>query len=155
MSYWDRVLVRRVSRRRGLAALGAGTAAAAFLAACGGDDEGGTGTPGGNGSSGDTSGLVSEITDTSDVAKRGGVIKWYSSSEPNHFDGGVQGQAQLNVFNGLAYGSLVQNKPGYKEAASNTEVVPDLAKSWEFAAGQPIGDVQAARGREVAEPAAG
>ena len=133
MSYWDRVLVRRVSRRRGLATLGAGTAAAAFLAACGGEDEGGISTPGGNGSSGDTSGLVSEITDTSDAAKRGGVIKWYSSSEPNHFDGGVQGQAQLNVFNGLAYGSLVQNKPGYKENASNTEVVPDLATSWEFA----------------------
>src|SRR5688572_6831369 len=134
MSYWDRVLFRRVSRRRGLATLGAGAAAAAFLAACGSDDEGGTSTPGGNGgASGGTSGLVSEITDTSDVAKRGGVIKWYSSSEPNHFDGGVQGQAQLNVFNGLAYGSLVQNKPGYKQNASNTEVVPDLAESWEFA----------------------
>jgi ABC-type transport system substrate-binding protein len=114
--------------------LGASSAAAAFLAACGSDDNnGGTGgSGGGGGGSGDRSGLVSEIVDTSDSAKRGGAIKWYSSSEPNHFDGGVQGQAQLNVFNGLAYGSLVQNKPGYKAPASNTEAVPDLAESWEF-----------------------
>ena len=41
MSYWDQVLSKRISRRRGLAGVGAGTAAAALLAACGGDDNDG------------------------------------------------------------------------------------------------------------------
>ena len=41
MSYWDQVLSKRISRRRGLAGVGAGTAAAALLAACGGDDDDG------------------------------------------------------------------------------------------------------------------
>ena len=38
-SYWDRVLNKRVGRRRAIAATGALTASAAFLAACGGDDD--------------------------------------------------------------------------------------------------------------------
>jgi peptide/nickel transport system substrate-binding protein len=123
-SYWSSVLKRRLSRRRALAATGATAAGAAFLAACGGGDEGG----------GDlgTSGLVSKAENTSGSAKQGGTFKWSQASEPLHFDGGIQGQAQLNVFNGLAYGSLVQNKPGVLEPTSNTEVVPDLAESWEF-----------------------
>jgi len=122
--YWERVLARRTSRRRAIAAAGAAGAGAAILAACGGGDETSSGPK-------DTSGLVSEIVDTSKSAKQGGQLKWYQTSEPNHFDGQAQGQAQLNVYNGLAYGSLVQNKPGYKEPSSNTEVVGDLAESWE------------------------
>ena len=42
MNYWDKVLTRRIGRRRGLAMM-AGGAAAAFLAACGGDDQAGEG----------------------------------------------------------------------------------------------------------------
>ena len=38
-SYWDRVLTKRVTRRRAIASTGALTASAAFLAACGGDDD--------------------------------------------------------------------------------------------------------------------
>jgi ABC-type transport system substrate-binding protein len=37
-NYWDKVLDRRVTRRRGLALAGGSAAAAAFLAACGGGD---------------------------------------------------------------------------------------------------------------------
>jgi ABC-type transport system substrate-binding protein len=49
-NYWDRVLNRRVTRRRGLALAGGSAAAAAFLAACGGgddDDDGGGEQPSG------------------------------------------------------------------------------------------------------------
>ena len=126
--YWSRALTKRLNRRRTLAATGSAIGAAAFLAACGGGDDGSSG------GIKDSSGLITEPEDTSKTAKRGGVFKWASSSEPNHFDGGIQGQASLNVYNGLAYGSLVQNKPGYKEPSSNTESVPDLAESWEFSA---------------------
>ena len=39
-SYWNRFTQSRITRRRGLAAAGAGALGAAFLAACGGDDSG-------------------------------------------------------------------------------------------------------------------
>jgi peptide/nickel transport system substrate-binding protein len=125
-SYWTQVLDKRVSRRRALAATGATSAAAAFLAACGGGGEDG------EGGAADTSGLISQLEDTSKTAKPGGVFKWYNPSEPNHFDGIAQGQAQLNVFNGMVYSSLVHNKMGYKEPSSFTEVNPEMATSWEF-----------------------
>jgi len=38
-NYWDKVLDKRVTRRRGLAIAGGSAAAAAFLAACGGGDD--------------------------------------------------------------------------------------------------------------------
>ena len=131
--YWRNVLNSRVGRRRALAASGGLAAGAAFLAACGGEDSGSSETrESGDASKPDKSGLVTKPEDTSKSAKRGGAFKWSSASEPLHFDGGVQGQAQLNVFNGLAYGSLVQNKPGLLQPSTNSEVVGDLAESWEF-----------------------
>src|SRR6266545_5034221 len=105
--YWTRFTQGRVSRRRAIVASFGAAAAGAFLAACGGGNEG---TSDG-GAPKDASGLISQIEDSSKTAKRGGTYRWSAASEPNHFDGGIQGQAQLNVFNGLAYGSLVQNKP--------------------------------------------
>src|SRR6266545_1459546 len=128
-TYWSQVLSNRLSRRRALAATGASAAAAALLAACGGGESGG-GT--GASSKKDASGLISEVEDTSKVAKPGGTFKWYNPSEPNHMDGMAQGQAQLNVFNGMVYASLVSNKPGYKQPSSFNEVLPNMAESWEF-----------------------
>ncbi|HLF76393.1 MAG TPA: ABC transporter substrate-binding protein [Dehalococcoidia bacterium] len=128
--YWQKFRQTRIGRRRALIATGSAGAAAAFLAACGGG--GGDSEGGASGAKKDSSGLVSDIQDTSKSAKRGGTYRWSAASEPNHFDGGIQGQAQLNVFNGLAYGALVQNKPGYMQPTSNSEVNGDLAESWEF-----------------------
>jgi len=128
-SYWARTLEKRVTRRRAIAATGAVGAAAAFLAACGGGDEGGDGATGG---SKDTSGLLAKIEDTTKNAKRGGIMKWTQASEPLHFDGQAQGQAQLNIYNGMVYEALVRNKPGVGEPTTWTEVLPNLAESWEF-----------------------
>lgn len=143
MSYWSKLAEKRMSRRRGLTLMGGSAAAAAFMAACGSDDSApsngtgmGTGAPTGatGGATGGTGGgsQIAVPVDTSSSARRGGTFRWYANGEPGHFDGGVQGQAQLNLFNGLAYGSLVQNKPGIGEPSTNTEVVPDLAEDWEF-----------------------
>jgi ABC-type transport system substrate-binding protein len=128
-SYWDKVLNQRLSRRRALIGTGAGGAALAFLAACGGGDDDG----GGSGSGvKDSSGLLAKIEDTLKSAKQGGAMKWTQASEPLHFDGQAQGQAQLNIYNGMAYESLVRNKPGIGEPTRWTEVLPNLATSWEF-----------------------
>ena len=135
--YWRKILDQRVDRRRAVLATGGFAAGAAFLAACGGSDDKSSssgGLPTGDAMKPDRSGLVAKPEDTSKSAKRGGVYKWSSASEPLHFDGGVQGQAQLNVFNGLAYGSLVQNKPGVGIPSTYSEVVGDLAESWEVSA---------------------
>ncbi|HWC31488.1 MAG TPA: ABC transporter substrate-binding protein [Dehalococcoidia bacterium] len=129
-SYWSRTLQQRLTRRRALAATGMTAAAAAFLAACGGSDDDGGGTP--DTTAGDTSGLLSKVEDSSKNAKPGGAMKWVQGNEPLHFDGQAQGQVQLNIYNGLAYESLVRNKPGVGEPSSYNEVLPNLAESWEF-----------------------
>ena len=91
-----------------------------------------SGTGGGSTGPSDTSGLLAKIEDTSKSAKRGGVMKWVQGNEPLHFDGQSQGQVQLNIYNGLAYESLVRNKPGDGQPSSYNEVLPNLAESWEF-----------------------
>jgi ABC-type transport system substrate-binding protein len=125
-SYWSGILGKRISRRRALAASGATAAGAALLAACGGGDEGG-GTNGGQ-----SSDLLVKIEDTTKNAKRGGVMKWTQANQPLHFDGQSQGQAQLNIYNGMVYESLIRNKPGIGEPTTYTEVLPNLAESWEI-----------------------
>jgi ABC-type transport system substrate-binding protein len=128
-SYWSKVLQGRLSRRRALAVTASTAAGAAFLAACGSDDDGG----GGGSSAGprDTSGLLNELQDTSKEAKQGGAFVFNNLRDPNHLDGQAQGQVQLNVFNGLAYESLVRNKAGYKQPSSYSEVEGQLSDSWE------------------------
>ena len=58
-------------------------------------------------------------------------MKWTQASEPLHFDGQAQGQAQLNIYNGMVYESLVRNKPGIGKPSTLTESLPNLAESWE------------------------
>jgi ABC-type transport system substrate-binding protein len=69
-NYWTRVLQNRVSRRRALAASGATALGAAFLAACGGGDDGPTEAPL------DESGLVTLPRDEGDSATAGGIMPW-------------------------------------------------------------------------------
>jgi peptide/nickel transport system substrate-binding protein len=102
-------------------------AAAAFLAACGG----GKNDSGGGAATGDKAGLLAKIEDTTKDVKRGGTMKWTQASDPLHFDGMAQGQQQLNIYNGMVYESLVRNKPGIGQPTTWTEVLPNLAESWE------------------------
>jgi peptide/nickel transport system substrate-binding protein len=140
-----------------MTATAATAGAAAFLAACGGDDDepsstgatggtgatgatgstgGATGSTGGGtgstgGSTGPTSALLAPRVNTSANAKPGGRFAHATNREPSHFDGKAQGQVQLNTFNQLAYEALVANKPGEGTASTWTTVLPELAESWE------------------------
>ena len=136
-SYWNKVLDRRITRRRAIAATGMTAGAAAFLAACGGgdDDDGG----GEQAASRDTSGLLSAREQNLGDAVRGGklVIDNGSNRDPLHWDGKAQGQIQLNQFQGMAYEALVRNPggpPGVPSSWDSQE--PQLAESWEISGDQ-------------------
>ncbi|HEX5139664.1 MAG TPA: hypothetical protein VFX19_01845, partial [Dehalococcoidia bacterium] len=101
---------------------------AVFLAACGGDSSGGDG---GSGSSSNESSLVSKPADTSKSAKVGGTLKWFSPSEPRHFDI-MQGLNPLNTPSNLTNDYLLNEKPGTLKPPEYSEVVADLATSWEW-----------------------
>lgn len=120
--YWGRVLNARVDRRRVLAVTGG--LAAAFLAACGGDEKGGGGQK--------VSGLIYAPADTSKGAKRGGVFKHRADrGEPLNFDL-YNFNASLQPFSNVVGSQLLKQKPGYMESPSLV-VEGDLANSWEFA----------------------
>lgn len=119
-SYWSRVLAQRLSRRRALAATGAGALGAAFLAACGG----------GGGDSGprDLSGLLTVPVDETRNAKRGGrligshpgvILTWDPMKTGINIRGARRGYSQLfRVRDGVN-----QNTDGVVEG--------DYAESWE------------------------
>ena len=128
---------------------------AAFLAACGSDDdEGGatgstgstatsgsstgtTGTTGATGATGSTgstgtqtSGLIVEPEDTTAQAERGGTLKFNATAEIPNFDPHFlsfsnREQVLLN------YNRLTRVKPGHLQT-SDGSIHGDLAESWEF-----------------------
>lgn len=148
-----------MSRRRALALTGGSAAAAAFLAACGGDDndDGPTGSTGGStastgssgasgatgastgstGASGATgatgsSSLVTTPVDTSAQGKPGGTWTFYATDDITHFDALISNS--LSTVDGSsmwAYNRLLKFKAGkYPEVANGTQE-PEMAESWE------------------------
>ena len=130
-SYWNKVIARRLSRRRALGVMGGGAFSAAFLAACGGDDDdpspstgGSTGTTGGTtgstgptGSTGSTgptaatgttgsasSSLLTTPENTLSQAQPGGVIKDFYTAELTHMDALLSNSAStVNLISVFAY----------------------------------------------------
>ena len=157
-SYWTRVLDNRVSRRRAIVGTGAFASAAAFLAACGGDDDGGstgatgatgatggstggsgattggstgaTGATGATGFPGDSSGLVANYADTLSSAVRGGTLIDYCTSEPSHLDA-MQPLASMNFQARNIYSNLLVEDAGYL-GPSESVINGDVASGWEF-----------------------
>src|SRR5687768_17821679 len=101
-NYWTRTLAARISRRRAMAAMGAGTAGSALLIACGSD---GDGTSGDGTGGGDSNGLVAQPADTTKAATRDGVLKDYVTSESQTLDP-VSPVAPLNQVIKFTYGAL-------------------------------------------------
>jgi peptide/nickel transport system substrate-binding protein len=151
--YWSRFLTQRVSRRRAIATSGAAGLGAALLAACGSNKSGGSkNTAGGSGttntagaSSGGTSGsstgstaggsggkaasLITQPTDTTSVAKKGGVVKYHHYTDISSFEPGLA-NAPNEYVKELTNAWLLSQKAGHLQPGTN-EIGPDMAESWE------------------------
>src|SRR5262245_26850133 len=103
--YWQRIASQRVGRRRALATAGGSSLAAAFLAACGGGDS--------DGKAGEKEGLLTKATDTSDQAKRGGILKDHATTDTPTFDFSTPISAGGGSTS--CYACFVRAKPGYLE----------------------------------------
>jgi ABC-type transport system substrate-binding protein len=125
--YWNKVLNRRLSRRRAIAATSAGAMSAAFLAACGGDDDNGGSSSGGSGGG---SGLVTEARDTTSSAKAGGTMITTNPADPPHFDPHLL-TLPAAMATTLIYNKLLGVKPGVNKITDGT-IEADMAESWEF-----------------------
>jgi ABC-type transport system substrate-binding protein len=127
--YWHRILDSRVSRRRGMAGVGAAAAAAAFLAACGGSDS--KSGSGADTSGADKAGLITKPVDTTKSGKRGGTFKFFTAASPAHLDVQLD-QASLNQHKNMVYGHFVNEKAGVLKAPAYDDVVPEMMESWEW-----------------------
>jgi ABC-type transport system substrate-binding protein len=123
--YWNKVLDRRLSRRRAIVGAGGTAFGAAFLAACGGNDSG-------EQSSG--SGLLHRLSDETNRAKHGGT---YVTTQNNAFAiapdvhriGAHAALAQR------AYSQLFRTKHGRLQNTDGS-FMGDLAQEWELSPDQ-------------------
>src|SRR4051812_10361964 len=123
--YWSKLTSHRLDRRRALS-LAVGTAAAAFIAACGSSGGGSGSTPSGNKAS-----LVVQPIDTTKQAKRGGIIKDRTFGDAPSLDI-LTPATTHNSVGPHVYSSLFQFKPGVLKPSEN-EIAGDVAESWEWA----------------------
>jgi len=115
-SYWNRVLARRLDRRRVLAATGTMALGTALLAACGGDKDG----------TEDVSGLLTKPVDTTAKAVPGGI--WPVAGEaPNTLD--PHRQSGRPKWAGETYSQLLRHGLA---AGKRGPIAGDVAESWEF-----------------------
>src|SRR5215207_4552852 len=120
MNYWlRRGLSRRTALRSG--ALSAG--AAAFLAACGSDDKGNSGSSGSGSGTGSTSGpgaggLLATATAQAAITKQpkpGGSFSFQISAPPPTLDPYTQTSFLNSYVNGLTYSRLLRYRAGVPE----------------------------------------
>jgi len=124
-NYWQKALSRRLSRRRALAAAGAGALGAAFLAACGGGEDG-------DGGPRDRSGLLYEPKDTTKDAVKGGTMVGAFAVEPLNYDP-LSSSSQF-TFNHAhhAYQRFFSLKGGTVHDPPSGEAQPDAVAEWEY-----------------------
>src|SRR6185503_19491405 len=123
-TYWARVLHSRLSRRRTLAATGAGAlGVSALLAGCGG---GGSSEP-----KQATSSLIAKPADTTSRAKRGGTMFLARANNPGDFDP-LAGQGSMtSTHTSAVYSRLLSHKIGKYPAQVDGSIEGDAASSWE------------------------
>jgi peptide/nickel transport system substrate-binding protein len=112
----------RLSRRRSLIALAAGASGAAFLSACGGDDNNSASTQ-------EVARVLAEVKDESKDVKRGGVFKSRAQNEPANWDPQVVGNTTQTT--PYQYSALLRLKEGHLQRTVG-EIEGDVAESWEI-----------------------
>ena len=129
-NYWTSMATQRLTRRRALrgAALGTAGLAGAALIGCGGTEEG----PAGNTGSGAATGGAPGAATAAAQAKRGGRIARAQAGDPVTFDQHGQSTNLVNRAASPMFNSLVQFDP-QKSDEKSTDIIPDLADSWEIA----------------------
>ena len=136
-SYWQKMVWQRLSRRRALAATGAGVLGAAFLAACGGDDDG---DGGGRSPTATPSGFTVTKVNSSSGAVRGGIYKsWVDGDEPNldsltnsRAGPTVSGPAEPANSRLFRPEEVAQDNTVTDRKPSSQVIVGDVASSWEL-----------------------
>jgi peptide/nickel transport system substrate-binding protein len=117
--YWTK---RRLSRREALISTGAVAASAAFLAACGGSSDTGSGSG---------SGILARYDNTTSKATKGGKWQAYQGRDSDHFDPLIGTQATL-AHTVHSYSTLLSFNEGTVFDPPDGAVVPDLAESYEL-----------------------
>lgn len=138
--YWEKLLERRIARRRAIGVTSATALGAAFLAACGGDDAAPSPTAGAIGATSSTGGptsgagdLVTPIEDTSATARRGGSLKWYTNgTDPVNLDFHIGQGGTKNLVLAMVNSSLLNYEAGIASPPLYERMVPDIAESWEW-----------------------
>ena len=173
MSYWDKVLNRRVSRRRAIAATGLTAGAAAFLAACGGDDDdsgGGSGSGSGSSSGGGSpttgggSGATSGSTYTEGITDsylkkadgegtRGGTMGFLYVDSPN-LDILTNALEYAGMSGQYVYDHMISSRsnslaPYVLEAAESIEQPDDLTIVFNLRQGMTYHNIAPVNGRAV------
>ena len=119
--YWTSLTTRRIRRRQALAVTAAGATGAMLLAACGG---GSTESK----STGQGAGLVTQPSDTSKQAKRGGI--WLDShpSDVQTFDPHFM-SISSSPLTTMAYSRLFRPEVGHLKSALSGSVEGDAVES--------------------------
>ena len=112
-TYWDKATRHTLSRRHALTAIG-GTAAAAFLVACGGSQSKSSTSP-----AGDSNSAVTQPVDEPKQVKRGGTYKTMIQFDLTTLDPHVSGN-HVPV-TPLAYSQLFRIKEGHMEDAAGDQ----------------------------------
>ncbi|MGE0542257.1 MAG: ABC transporter substrate-binding protein, partial [Dehalococcoidia bacterium] len=124
----SRALSGRISRRRTLVLTGA----AAFVAACGGGDDGGDAGDGGASSATGAQPTSAAAQATAGTPKAGGTFTWSDVGDAP-IDPTNNPTYRAQTISGYTYGRLLKFKTGpTPDTAYNYEVMPDLAASHEI-----------------------
>jgi ABC-type transport system substrate-binding protein len=127
-SYWSSLARKRTRRREALVLAGSAAAGSAFLAACGNDDDD-TSTGSSATSASGSASLVTPPVDTFGQATKGGVLKYFISTDVGGWDVHTRGR-WFGTLAALLWQRLTTVQYGAGRPPAG-EMAGDLAEGWE------------------------